>query len=69
MGDLRCATAVNAIFVARYAQPQTRVVIDKQTGQELTLVTKDNLFWIRVKYWTYIILAYGVVGTLSEWRK
>jgi hypothetical protein len=63
------AASANAIFAAKYAQPHTRVVIDKQTGQELRLAVKHTLFWIPVRYWTYIILGYAVIGSIGEWVK
>jgi hypothetical protein len=58
------AAAANALFVVPYAQNDRRIVIDKATGQEMELRTKHALFWIPVKYWTFIILAYPVLGTI-----
>jgi hypothetical protein len=43
-----------------------RVVIDKATGREFTLSSRHTLFWIPIKYWTFIILVYPVVGTLRD---
>ncbi len=63
------AGGANAFFAAKYAQPERRILIDKQTGQEIELVRKHTLFWIPVWYWTYIILAYAVIGTVMEWTK
>jgi hypothetical protein len=59
------AAAANAAFVVPSSGTDRRVVIDKESGQEIELVRKDTLFWIPVKYWTFIILAYPVIGTLQ----
>jgi hypothetical protein len=63
------AAAANAAFVVPSARSDRRVVIDKQTGAEIELVQKHTLFWIPVKYWTFIILAYPVIGTLQEFAR
>jgi hypothetical protein len=62
------AAAANALFVVPYARTDRRTVIDKETGQEAELRGSHTLFWIPVKYWTFIILAYPVIGTLSDFR-
>jgi hypothetical protein len=62
------AAAANALFVVPYAQTDRRVVIDKETGNEMELRGSHTLFWIPVKYWTFIILAYPVIGTLADFR-
>jgi hypothetical protein len=63
------AAAANAIFVVPYAQADRRMLIDKETGEEFEQVTTHSLFWIPVRYWTFIILGYAVIGTLQEWTK
>jgi hypothetical protein len=63
------AAAANALFVVPYARSDRRVVIDKATGEEMELAGSHSLFWIPVKYWTFIILGYAVAGTLQEWAK
>ena len=62
------AAIANAILVAN-SPPRERVVVDKKTGQELMLSRRDTLFWIPIKYWTFIILAYPVIGTLRDTMK
>ena len=60
--------AGNAILVAN-TPAEDRVVIDKQTGKEFVLTARHTLFWIPIKYWTFIILGYAVVGTMRDWPK
>jgi hypothetical protein len=38
-----------------------RVMIDKATGEEVVLKKNHSLFFIRVRYWPYILLGLGVV--------
>ncbi|MBD8892950.1 hypothetical protein [Roseibium litorale] len=44
-----------------------RAVIDKQTGQEILLVRGDSLFFIKVRYWFYLLalitFAFFAFGT------
>jgi tryptophan-rich sensory protein len=37
-----------------------RVVIDKQTGQELTLQNKHDLFFVPLRYWPAVLLLAGL---------
>ena len=60
--------AGNAILVAN-TPSEDRIVIDKQTGKEFVLTERHTLFWIPIKYWTFIILGYAVVGTLRDYPK
>lgn len=60
--------AGNAILVANTPSKE-RIVIDKETGQELVLSERHTLFWIPIKYWTFIILGYAIVGTVRDWPK
>jgi hypothetical protein len=59
------AAAANAILAANSPSDE-RVVIDKATGHEFTVSSRHTLFWIPIKYWTFIILVYPVVGTLRD---
>lgn len=38
-----------------------RLVVDKQTGQELVLRPRHTLFFIPMEFWGLILLAVGVV--------
>ena len=37
-----------------------KVVIDKETGQEIRLVSRHDLFWIPVKWWAVVWLVAGL---------
>jgi hypothetical protein len=49
-------------LLSRYLnQKQARVLIDKETGEEVVLKPKHSLFFIRLEYWVYIFFALGIV--------
>ena len=60
--------AANAILVAN-TPTEERVLVDKRTGEEVTLSPRHALFWIPIKYWTFIIIGYAIVGTVRDWPK
>jgi hypothetical protein len=37
-----------------------RIVIDKATGQELTLRERDDLFFVPLRYWPAILIVAGI---------
>ena len=37
-----------------------KVVIDKESGQEIRLVSRHDLFWILVKWWAVVWFAAGL---------
>jgi hypothetical protein len=50
-----------ALYVGR--QP-ARVVIDKQTGEELTLQPKHTFFFVPIQYWAVLLPAIATVIVL-----
>ena len=42
-----------------------KVVIDKESGQEIRLISRHDMFWIPVKWWSVIRLATGLWLSLS----
>ena len=40
---------------------QGRVFIDKDSGEEVLLKPQHSLFFINISYWSYILLALGIV--------
>ncbi|PIB34457.1 hypothetical protein BFP72_03015 [Reichenbachiella sp. 5M10] len=40
---------------------QSRIVIDKASGQEIELKTNHSLFWIKMQYWG---ILFGIIGVL-----
>jgi membrane protein implicated in regulation of membrane protease activity len=49
--------ALSRWLARRYAP---RVYIDKATGQEVTLRRRDSLFFVPVRYWTYVFAFFAV---------
>jgi len=38
----------------------TRILIDKETGEEVKIVNSHSLFWIPLQYWGFILFAFAV---------
>jgi hypothetical protein len=55
--------AAAAIYgIARYFDSQPgKVVIEKNTGNEIVLKKAHSLFFVPMKYWPYVMLVLGVV--------
>ena len=55
--------AAAAIYgIARYFDSRPgKVVIEKDTGREVVLKQAHSLFFIPMKYWTYVLIVLGVV--------
>lgn len=45
----------------RWNSEEGRVIIDKQTGQEMVLKSTHTLFWINVQYWGILFAIFGVI--------
>jgi hypothetical protein len=43
------------------SEREGKVVIDRETGKEIVLKAEHSLFFINVKYWSYIIFALGII--------
>ena len=57
---LLLAAAANH-FTAKKLDSQAKIVIDPETGQQILLKRGDSLFFIPLKYWTYVIAALAVM--------
>ena len=55
--------AAAAIYgIARFFESRPgRVMTDKQTGQQVVLRQAHSLFFVPMKYWTFVFLALGLV--------
>lgn len=42
------------------SKKQGRVLIDKETGEEVTLKPKHSLFFINLEYWPYVFFMLGI---------
>ena len=60
-GMLLAAALVYGLHLALARTSQPRVVIDKATGREITLVAKHDFFFIPVRFWAIILVALGVM--------
>jgi hypothetical protein len=59
------ATFFTAKLLARWNKP--RVIIDKQTGDELEVMRRDTFFGIPAKYFPFVVLLIGtIVATASS---
>lgn len=43
-----------------------QVVIDKETGQELELKPRHDMFWIPFKYWAIVFFGLGILFAYSK---
>lgn len=55
-------TAAAIFGIARYFDSRPgKVVIEKDTGREIVLRQAHSFFFIPMKYWTFVLLALGIV--------
>ncbi len=47
---------------------KARIVIDKETNEEMELKSTHSLFWIPLQYWGFIMFALGVWAFISKMR-
>jgi hypothetical protein len=60
LGLALLATGVTSWYLGRFlARRKARVVIDKETNEEMVLENKHSLFFIKMYYWGPIL---GVIG-------
>jgi hypothetical protein len=48
-------------FTAKKRDADERTLVDPETGQTVVLKHGDSLFWIPMKYWTYVIGGLGLL--------
>lgn len=59
--------AVVIWFVGKYLNGKSkRVVIDKETGQEITLPVAHSLFFVRMEYWAIIFAALSIILCIAS---
>jgi hypothetical protein len=50
------------LLIGRYLNKREgRVLIEKETGKEVTLKPNHSLFFINVEYWGYILFGLGII--------
>jgi hypothetical protein len=52
-----------AILFGKIGRP--RVVIDKETGNEIILKRTDSLFFVPARFWPFVVLAMGALVLLG----
>lgn len=61
LGMLAAALATYGLHFALNRSSKPRVVVDKETGKEITLVARHDLFFIPVKFWPFVFGGLGVL--------
>lgn len=61
VGMLLAAALVYGMHRLIDAKQPPRVLIDKDTGQEVVFKPKHDLFFIPVKYWSFVLAALAVL--------
>ena len=61
VGMFFAAGLVFAFHLALERSSKPRAVIDKETGKEFLLKAKHDLFFIPVRFWPYVLAAFGVL--------
>ncbi|HEX2851941.1 MAG TPA: hypothetical protein VHO24_01795 [Opitutaceae bacterium] len=61
LGAILAAAAV--WFLGRYLNGRPgKVVIEKETGQEITLRSVHDVFFLKFEYWAFVLIAFAVIG-------
>jgi hypothetical protein len=60
-GMLLAAVMVYGLHLAIEAKNKSRVLVDRETGQEIVFKKKHDLFFIPIKFWSFAIALLGVV--------
>ena len=60
-GMLVAAAMVYGLHLAIESKNKPRVLVDRETGQEVEFKKKHDLFFIPVKFWPYALALLGVL--------
>ena len=61
-------TATFSWFIGNRLNGQKgHTVIDKQSGEEITIRQKHTLFWIKMQYWAFIALALAIITAIQTY--
>lgn len=63
VAGLLLAAAAN-YFTAKKLESDSKRLIDPESGQEVILKRGDSLFFVPMKYWTYVIVALASLGLI-----
>lgn len=56
---------INYFFTKKFISDSIRTLVDEKTGERVQINDSSALFFIRNKYWTWIILVIGVGLTIT----
>ncbi|WP_459500495.1 hypothetical protein [Bacillus sp. C1] len=60
-----CIAMINYFFTKKFISDDVRTLVDEKTGERVQIKDNSALFFIRNKYWTWIILVLGVVLVIN----
>jgi len=60
------ATFITAKLLNRWNKP--RVMIDKETGEELEVMRRDAFFGIPARYFPYVVMLVGTIVAIASSR-
>ncbi|ENQ3107868.1 hypothetical protein ACEOWJ_003971 [Bacillus cereus] len=56
---------INYFLTKKFISDSVRTLVDEKTGERVQIKDNSALFFIRNKYWTWIILVLGVALTIA----
>ena len=59
-------SAASVFFLGRYRDKRPRKVVDSATGQTHLIPHTDEFMFIRMKYWTHILVAFSIVMVIKS---
>jgi hypothetical protein len=66
IGMAAAAAGVWGFHMLLASRSSGRTVVDKETGEEIVLRPKHDLFFIPVKYWTFLLLVLGAFFLIPQ---
>ena len=64
---MTCVVAlINYLFTKKFISNKIRVFVDEGTGERVQVKDRSSLFFIPNKYWTFIILIFGIIITIGS---
>lgn len=66
LGMMLAAAGVWGFHLLLARRSAGRTVVDKETGEEIVLRPKHDLFFIPVKYWSFLLAALGALFLIPQ---
>ena len=51
----------------RLNEVEGRTVIDKKTGEEVTIKPNHSLFWIKMEYWAFVAVGLAILSAVQAY--